>query len=317
MVPLIPGWPGRGAPWRKLAHTWASGALHDLVERLQPDVIHAHFVSSAGLLAVLAGSRPLAITAHGSDLMGSPQWVRHCIARYVGRRADLVNPVSHELENILRAQGIPAARILRLSLGVDLELIPFAPRLETTQPPRLLCTRHLETVYDPLTLVRAVALLRDEGHLVHLTLAGGGALFAQVKDLVRQLGLEEHVECLGGFEPTQLASLMAQSDFYVSASHRDGTSVSLLEAMAAGVYPVVSDIPANRPWLEPPNGHGELFAPGNAQALADAVIRALHNPDRADMLERNRERVRAEGDRTKSLTILATRLEQLASQESP
>src|SRR4029079_13645664 len=77
-----------------------------------------------------------------------------------------------------------------------------------------------------------------------------------------------------------------RAEVYVSASRSDSTSQSLLEAMAAGALPVVSDIPGNREWVtdgERANagdrrglvGLAQLFAPGDAQGLADAVERAL------------------------------------------
>jgi len=105
-----------------------------------------------------------------------------------------------------------------------------------------------------------------------------------------------------------MASWLARAEVYVSASHSDSTSQSLLEAMAAGALPVVSDIEGNREWV----GYGEpadegdrrtlvgiagMFPPGDAGALATAIEHALAD---AEWVERARARnaavIAARGD---------------------
>jgi hypothetical protein len=64
------------------------------------------------------------------------------------------------------------------------------------------------------------------------------------------------------------------ADLYLSASHSDGTSISLLEAMACGRPALVSDIPGNREWVQP-GVNGWLFPDGDEKALAQAIVRAV------------------------------------------
>jgi glycosyltransferase involved in cell wall biosynthesis len=68
-------------------------------------------------------------------------------------------------------------------------------------------------------------------------------------------------------------------DLYISASHSDGTSISLLEAMACGCPVLVSDIPGNREWVEQ-GVNGWLFPDGDAQALAQAINQAVEQRNR-------------------------------------
>ena len=101
--------------------------------------------------------------------------------------------------------------------------------------------------------------------------------------------------------PEALADLLSRAEVYLSASRSDSTSVSLLEAMAGGALPVVSDIEGNREWV----GEGEgarLFAVGEAQALAAALERALGQPAWAeDARRRNRAEVEARGETTRNI----------------
>ena len=99
--------------------------------------------------------------------------------------------------------------------------------------------------------------------------------------------------------PDDLPDMLAKADIYVSASRSDGTSLSLLEAMAAGAFPVVSDIPANREWLTG-QGDGLLFDVDGDKMLADCLEKAIRDepqkiriglePQRAAHVERDVDR---------------------------
>ena len=84
------------------------------------------------------------------------------------------------------------------------------------------------------------------------------------------------VEFLGRVPHEKMADLLAQADIYVSTSLYDGTSVSLLEAMGSGAFPVVTDIPANREWIT--NGlNGFLVPIDKEKYLANRIIDAIRN----------------------------------------
>ena len=92
--------------------------------------------------------------------------------------------------------------------------------------------------------------------------------------------------------------LIGQADVYVSAAASDGASIALLEAMALGVVPVVSDIVANRSWIE--DGVNGVLVPIEPHAIADGIRRAL-TLDREDVHRRNLEIVTARADRDRNL----------------
>jgi glycosyltransferase involved in cell wall biosynthesis len=72
----------------------------------------------------------------------------------------------------------------------------------------------------------------------------------------------------------ELPQFYRSADLYVAATRSDGTSISLLEAMACGCPVLVSDIPGNREWVEE-GVNGWLFPEGNAEALAQGILRAI------------------------------------------
>jgi glycosyltransferase involved in cell wall biosynthesis len=107
------------------------------------------------------------------------------------------------------------------------------------------------------------------------------------------------VRFVGRLSPEALAQWLARADIYLSASRSDSTSVSLLEAMASGAVPVVSDIAGNREWVSD-GMDARLFAPGDPRALTEALERALADPEwreRARRIGRRIAEERADAER--------------------
>jgi glycosyltransferase involved in cell wall biosynthesis len=280
------------------------------IRALKPDIVHAHYATSAGLIAWLSGYRPYAVTIHGSDLLErSKSILGAALLRRVLRGAQLVNPVAGHMTGLLREWGVGEDRTLVMPFGIDLRKLPFVPRTNRlADGVRLLCTRNLDRpVYDIPTLLHALAKARSQGSQATLTLASG-APESSLKELAGQLGIEQAVTFGGGYAIEDLPALMARHDVYVSSSLWDGASVSLMEAMACGLFPLVSDIPANREWLVD-RQNALLFAPGDRDALAQLI---LSLPSRREFIEQavlaNRKLAEARADREKNLRTLLDRL---------
>jgi glycosyltransferase involved in cell wall biosynthesis len=105
---------------------------------------------------------------------------------------------------------------------------------------------------------------------------------------------------------------MGAHDVYVSASLWDGASISLMEAMACGVFPVVSDIPANREWLQD-GATAFLFPCGDWRRLAEILLGLpVRSAFVAEAIRLNRQAVVARADRTNNISALMRRLEEVA-----
>lgn len=278
-----------------------------LLRRLRPDIVHAHYATSGGLAGLVCGQRPMVITAHGTDLTQgarSPLWRPLLKAAFA--RADEVHAVSEDLGAMARGLGVPAEKLKVLTPGVDLSRFPAreARALRPGAELRLLCTRRLEPVYDPLSIASALALLRDRGVPFRMSFAGAGSLRPELEELCARLGLCGKVRFLGELSHSELPALLGRHDVYLSASRWDGTSLSLLEAMASGLFPVVSDIPANRAWLEDGRG-GLLHAPGCPDSIAERLCALVRRPElAAAAAPLNRAAVEARGDRRESMRRL-------------
>jgi glycosyltransferase involved in cell wall biosynthesis len=119
-------------------------------------------------------------------------------------------------------------------------------------------------------------------------IVGDGAERKALEKEVENLNIDSSVEFLGRVPHEEMVNLLSKADIYVSTSHYDGTSVSLLEAMGSGAFPIVTDIPANREWII--NGENGFLVPENKEKfLAKRIIDVIRN---RELLERSLKRNR-------------------------
>ncbi len=256
-----------------LRYGLATPALLRELARFRPDVIDAHFVPNYGVMAALCGFHPFSITAWGSDLLiDAPRDVlQRARARFVLSRADLVLADSNNLAAAALKHGADPARVHAIPWGVEIERFRALPARE---PGLLFGARMHEPVYDIPTLIRGVLPVLARDPRARLVLAGDGSLRAEHERLARELLPHGRVEFVGLLAPHELADWLGRADIYLSSSLSDSTSVTLLEAMAAGAVPVVSDIDGNREWLADGDG-ARLFAPGDAEGVTRAIQQVL------------------------------------------
>ncbi len=262
----------------------AAGFYREL-DRINPDVVHAHYVSQYGFLAALSGRHPMVVTAWGSDLLIDPglSAITRRLVHWVLSRADLVTYSSDQLGLAARAMGAPPERLLQIVLGVGDEMID-ALRTRAVTPadrePVILSQRSLErSVYNVDILIKAMPEVLRKVPAARLVVGGEGALRGQLEDLARRLDVVAAVEFAGSAPwPAGLAERLGKAAVYVSAASSDGTSVTMLEAMASGAYPIVSDLPGNREWVTEEGG--TIVPVRQVAPLADAIVSALVDPAR-------------------------------------
>ena len=265
-----------------------------LLKRLKPDIVHAHYATSAGLAALICGFHPTIVTAHGSDLtLGIKSRIWRPLLRRIFQHADCVNAVSQDLAQMVVSLGIETNKVETLTPGIDTDEFAFVQRgaPDLSQGLRIVCTRRLEPVFDHQTIINALAMLNEKGIKFDMTIVGDGSARDELKQRVHAAGLDGRVSFAGKVDNARLPEILRRHDVYLSASLWDGTSLSLLEAMATGLFPIVSNIKANAAWLNH-NVDGLLHKAGDAADLANCVIQLCSNPQLAvEAAGRNRERV--------------------------
>lgn len=184
---------------------------------------------------------------------------------------------SRATQSIASEAGVEPERIYVIPWGIDVELFtPEGPRAnlhELGVPSNsdvVLSLRAHEPRYRVSDVIEAFAILIDTHPRAHLVIGNSGSQTTELRTLCEHLKLSGHVTFIGAQTESALPDLMRASRVYVSASEVDGSSVTLLQAMACGLPVAVTDIPGNREWVD-----GALAPVGHPKALAEAMAAAL------------------------------------------
>lgn len=288
-------WAGGKSPAR-----WGDGprlldSLREVITRLQPDLIQAGPIQTAALLVALTGFQPLVSMSWGSDLLKDADrnaWQRWATYYVLRRSAVMVgdcDPVRHKA----RLFGLPDERIVTFPWGVDLE--HFQARREPGSDLdkgrfTFLSTRSWEPVYGVDVIAQAFVQAARQSPALRLVMLGNGSQADLLRSIFKSGGVEEQVFFPGQVRQEELPDLYGQADIYLSASHSDGTSISLLEALACGRPALLSDIPGNREWIQP-EVEGWFFADGDAGALAQGMLKAVEQYGRLPEMGRAARRL--------------------------
>jgi glycosyltransferase involved in cell wall biosynthesis len=220
----------------------ASQRVRHLIRWNRYDLAHAFFGFPTGWLCYRHARRlPYILSLRGSDVPGQHgrlQWdykVLGPVIRAIWGKASGLVACSEGLRN--RAQQFePSAQIKVIPNGVDLERFhPAARQRAKGQAIRLLTVGRLSVTKRVDRLVDVVGALAKAGQPVQLTVAGGGALEADLRRLVTERGLDPVVRITGRVDADRIPDLYRQHDLYVSASMQEGMSNAMLEAMASGL----------------------------------------------------------------------------------
>lgn len=250
-----------------------------LVWELSPDVIHAGPVDKCGSIAALTGYHPLVVMSWGYDLMKtaleSRIWNR--LAKYALRSADQFTSDAIATRNQAINFGMNEAKCTIFPWGVDLAHFSPGNREPGSEPTiTLFCNRSWEENYGVDVLARAFVSVAQANHQVRLLLLGSGSMEPRIKDILERGGVSSKVEFPGRIAQAELADYYRKADLYITASHVDGTSVSLMEAMACGLPVIASNIPGNIDWVgEAKNGW--LFQDGDDAELAEKIEIAIQD----------------------------------------
>lgn len=277
---------GNGALLRKLP------VVARWLRRVDADWINPHYLTSHGTLVLLAHrlwhlrARVLA-SAWGSDILVTPRRngaYRH-LTQAILRHATLCTSDSQYMTTVMRELGT-RGEVLTFPFGLD--ALPEAPA-QAKHPWLFYANRGLEPIYRPLRvleLFRSIASWQAEAELV---VAHDGSQRQAMEQWVAREGLQQRIRFVGRLTAAQQAEMYDRAQWYISQPRSDSVAVSVLEAMAHGCIPLLSQLPANRElvkdgrngWIVPePAGSAELGALGRQvlpQLLAHAPVIARAN----------------------------------------
>lgn len=280
--------------------------LSRIIEETAPDVLHAGPVPTCGYVAALTGFRPLISMSWAYDILVDIErdQAKAAAAQRALAGSDFLICDARVVEDRVRAFAGDDQRIVRFPWGINVDR--FAPAGETAALEDelgwrdctiVLSTRAWEKVCGVIDLVEAFALASERDRRLRLILLGTGSEAARIDEIIAAKDLEHAVWRPGNVANGDLPSIFRAADIYSSCSHTDGTSISLLEALATGLPVVVSDLPGNREWVDPQIG-AWLSPVGARKACADALVEAaqLDGTAREEVRDRHRRIAESRAD---------------------
>jgi glycosyltransferase involved in cell wall biosynthesis len=284
-------WPGarEQVGWRDIPKL-ALG-LKKVIRDFQPELIQAGPVQRSAFLAALVGFHPLVTMSWGYDLLvdahKNSRWA--WATRFTLKRSDVLLGDCDTIRDLAVGFGMSQDRIITFPWGIDIG--KFTPAQDkVTSPIRqrlgwgaeafvLLSTRGWSEIYGVEDLAHAFVELVQRYPQMRLLMLGNGPLAASIHRIFNRGRVLEAVHFPGRIPQEKLPDYYRAADVYISTSHSDGTSISLLESLACGTPVVLTDIPGNQEWINPPGAVGWLFRDGDIQALVERLSQAYEVRD--------------------------------------
>ncbi len=245
-----------------------------IIEEQKIDLVHAHQAVTHAYIAAKALRKsqiPLVVTIWGSDVLLNPKKsiLHRLMNRYILRHADHLTMDAQFIKTHVEKIAKKNLNCTFITYGVDVPDENILHKKEKI----FYSNRLLEPLYNIENIILSFdKLVQNQDFSDYkLLIAGLGSEERRLKKLVESKGLSKKIIFLGWLNKEENFAHYSKARFFVSVPKSDGTSVSLLEAMAHGCIPIVSDLPANREWVNDKE-NGLIVQPSSLHFLNDCHI---------------------------------------------
>jgi glycosyltransferase involved in cell wall biosynthesis len=267
------------------------GRIRRLVEEIDPDVIHAVYVTNYGFFASKCDIHPFVLTAIGSDVLSLDtelrivQWVKRRLACSALRKADVITTNGLNTAQRMQQLGVKSQDIKTFQFGIDVDKFRHSKRGLLLKKelglsgPIVISSRNFYPIYDVETLVRAIPFVLRRFPTALFLIAGRGSEEGKLRALAGSLNITEKVRFVGHIPNDGLPNYLSAADVYVSTSLSDSSvSVSTAEAMACELPVIVTDVADNRKWVD--DGVNGFVVPSkDPKSLAEKIVFLLEHED--------------------------------------
>jgi L-malate glycosyltransferase len=283
------------ASLNKIYYLKALTKIKQIIKDFKPDILHAHYATSYGLLGALSGFKPFILSVWGTDIFDFPNvsLLHRCILRFNLMRADNILSTSYAMAK--ETQKYTRKAIEVTPFGIDLNI--FKPTsVDSFFSPKDIVIGTIKTLaetYGIEYLIRAFYILRSNYPQMPLKLliVGGGELEQKLKSITRELGLGSCVIFTGKVSYDDVPKYHNMISVFVSVSNSESFGVAIIEASACERPVVVSRVGGLIEVVED-GVSGIVVPPRNVAATAKAIEHLILNEDlRKKMGSAGRKRV--------------------------
>lgn len=220
----------------KISYLKFVGSLNKAITQFKPDVVHAHYATSYGLIGALSGFHPFVISAWGTDVMKFPQknFINKSILKYNLRKADAICATSNTIKEFLKPVTEKSVNVIPFGVDVNLFCKKDVNSLFEKNAFVLGSIKPLEELYNTDILIKAFAALKKKhfDKTLKLLIIGEGSQMESLKQLSTQLGIDNDVKFTGRIAFSEISNYYNMLDVLVNISDYESFGVSVIEAMA-------------------------------------------------------------------------------------
>jgi glycosyltransferase involved in cell wall biosynthesis len=223
--------------------------LRQIIREEQPEIIHVHQANAYGFITALAnrGRRPLVVTTWGSDVLTLPKtsFLHRWMVQYILKSADAITVDAQFMADAIHGL-IGQVPVTVANFGVEIQDIEEGKERKNI----IYSNRMHESLYQIDQIIQQLAPFLSKNPEWKLHIAASGSQTENLQNLAKENLPVGSFEFLGFQAVKDNQQNYLQSKIYVSIPTTDGTSISLLEALAYGCLPIVSNLPANKEWIQ-------------------------------------------------------------------
>jgi len=277
----------------KVAYPLRIWKIRKTVKEIEPDVLHAHYISHYGIYAALSGFHPLILSAWGSDIAMDPERSRiaRFFVKFALKKADLVHTGDAVGMNRLIELGCDRTKIFVQHWGVDTNL--FSPKarspslrkkLGISRTYSVIMTRKWSEIYHVEVFIKAMPLVLKKIPDVKFIVLERGPLKHKLKELARKLGVCKNMVFVGLVPHHQMPQYLASVDVYVDTfsdyvggvvgKGGGGMGSTTREVMACGTAQILGDTISVRSsdWFQ-----GLVYKQLDHRDLAEKIVQLLED----------------------------------------
>jgi L-malate glycosyltransferase len=281
--------------------------IKQIIKKFNPDIVHAHYASSYGLLGALTGFHPFIISLWGSDVFDFPKrniFFKN-ILKYNLSKADVVLSTSEVMAK--EAKMYTDKLVFITPFGVNTEVFNYMDNLKEKNFVTIGTIKTLEYKYGIDILIYAFEILvKRNAHLnLRLLIIGDGKDEDSFKSLVNKLNLGEKVFFQGQISNQQVPVFLNSFDVYVALSREESFGVAIVEAMSCQIPVVVSDV-GGLPEVVDSNVNGFVVPSENIEEAAFMIEKIINDEKLAKELGlKAREKVLKYYDWRKNVELMS------------
>jgi glycosyltransferase involved in cell wall biosynthesis len=264
----------------KLSYLKFVKPLKKAISQFKPDVVHAHYATSYGLIGALSGFHPFVISAWGTDVMKFPQknFINKAILKYNLRKADALCATSHTIKEFLKP--VTKKNVHVIPFGVDINEFRKKEVVSLFDKNTFVIgsIKTLDELYNIDVLIKAFSLLKCKhpNKSLKLLIVGVGPQEKKLKQLVTDLQLTNDVVFTGRVPFSEISTYFNMLDVLVNISDYESFGVSVIEAMACE-KPVVATNTGGLKEIIENDDFGSLVEVDNVEQTATEIEKYMLN----------------------------------------